>query len=169
MFFSVQPTGPKPDQISNIFHRNHPSHDFDKKNFVLNSPLLDRWVESRKNMAPSGYCHVFLCSSTHTPYYTVFLINHTMVYLASSLVFFSLLFSTPFLFGWFTNGSHIIESSLKHFSAQYTSTTLSRTFWSYLLSCLNPTSECVSYFYSPIESRKTIVSETFFSGWVVNL
>ena len=40
-------------------------------------------------------------------------------------------FSTPFLFGWFTNGSHIIESSLKHFSAQYTSTTLSRT--------LNPT------------------------------
>ena len=101
----------------------------------------------------------FLCFSSHTLCYTVFLRNHTMVYLASSLVFFSLLFSTPFLFGWFTNGSHIIESSLKHFSAQYTSTTLSRTFWSYLLSCLNPTSECVSYFYSPIDSRKTIVAE----------
>ena len=91
-------------------------------------------------------------SFSYKPYYGVLSLQPRLLFSP---------FSTPFLFGWFTNGSHIIESSLKHFSAQYTSTTLSRTLGGFICTFSLPISLSITQRTSKFRNQFTIGTKYF--------
>ena len=53
-FFSVLPTGPKPAQISDIFHRKLPPRDFSIMTLTLEDIIFNDWtfglIFSKKNL-----------------------------------------------------------------------------------------------------------------------